>query len=274
MDHQSIAPYFLLMLLYFGVAMLFLRGDGFYARMLSPGVQGRYESLDGLRGFLAMGVFFHHAVIMHAWYVSGVWSAPKGFYGYLGPDSVRFFFMITGFLFWTKAIHNGARIDALKLWRNRLLRIAPMCLFSILVMSLLAAVQSRFQLLVPVGRLIEGALACLTLGAVTPTINGIVLNVYNASVFWTLRYEWSFYLAIPLLAWFATPKRLAWFCLASIPIGVIAAPYSSSVINLDTGILLRFLMGMVTAQLVASRSLERYFHSALWPLVAIALWPR
>jgi peptidoglycan/LPS O-acetylase OafA/YrhL len=268
MPTPSTIPYFLLMALYLAFAHIAVRYNRFYTWITSPAAQGRYESLDGLRGFLALGVFFHHAVVTHAAYVTGQWSSPEGFFGLLGPGSVTFFFIITGFLFWSKAICNGAKIGAIKLWRNRLLRIAPMCLFSILIMLSLAAVQSGFRLREPLGNLIWEVLGCLSLGVFVPRVNGVGLGRFNAHVFWTLRYEWCFYIAIPLLAWFATPKRLPWLCVLVLIFNSIIAPY---VPKYAQGAPVFFLIGMVAAQLVATDWLGRYFRSTVWPLLTIAL---
>jgi len=250
--------------LYLAVAHVAVRGSTFYQRITSPAAQCRFESLDGLRGFLALGVFFHHAVATHTAYVAGHWTVPRGFYELLGPGSVAFFFMITGFLFWSKAIHNGARIEAIKLWKNRLLRIAPMCLFSVLVMFLIAAIQSRFRLREPVGELIAHVLGCCSLGVWLPNVNGVELGRFNANVFWTLRYEWCFYMAIPLLAWFATAKRLAGLCAVAVPLGLMAASHRSI-------FGFYFLMGMITAQFVASDVLGPRFRCTMWPLLSISL---
>ncbi len=60
----------------------------------------RVATLDGLRGFLALAVFFHHAAIYHRFLLDGVWALPPSrFYALLGPVGVSVFFMITGYLF-------------------------------------------------------------------------------------------------------------------------------------------------------------------------------
>ena len=205
--NPSVVPYFLLMFLFLASACS-CRGNGFYRQITSPANASHYDSIDGLRGVLALGVFFHHAVMTYNAYATGYWSLPQGFYEKLGPDSVAFFFIITGFLFWSKAIRTSAKIAPIKLLKNRLLRIAPMCLFSIFIMLLLASIQWRFRLQVPVIALISHAVGCLSLGVFLPTVNGVNLAQFNAHVFWTLRYEWVFYAGSPLLAWFATPSGL------------------------------------------------------------------
>jgi peptidoglycan/LPS O-acetylase OafA/YrhL len=65
----------------------------------------RVTSLDGLRGFLAFGVFFHHAVITYFYLANGRWDTPPSrFYTLAGHIGVDMFFMITGYLFWSRLI--------------------------------------------------------------------------------------------------------------------------------------------------------------------------
>ncbi|HKU69337.1 MAG TPA: hypothetical protein VJQ51_00730, partial [Burkholderiales bacterium] len=47
----------------------------------TPPSHDRYPAIDGLRGFLAFGVFGHHAVVTHEYITTGIWRAPpSGFY--------------------------------------------------------------------------------------------------------------------------------------------------------------------------------------------------
>ncbi|NNG63087.1 acyltransferase, partial [Pseudomonas fragi] len=70
-------------------------------RLLSHPGQSRYASVDGLRGYLAFGVFVHHMAIIWVFLHTGVFDVPKSkFYAQIGLASVALFFMITGFLFW------------------------------------------------------------------------------------------------------------------------------------------------------------------------------
>jgi len=107
------------------------------------------------------------------------------------------------------------------------------------------------------------------MGVLLPNVNGVEIGHFNAGVFWTLKYEWYFYITLPLLAWFATPKRLVCLCAMALPLGLVVAPYSSLFLDPQKWIL--FLIGMVAAQLVAADIFGRYFGSIAWPLAAIAL---
>lgn len=58
----------------------------------------RYESIDGLRGFLGVSVFIHHASIWYVFAKTGAWELPKSnLYVHLGQTSVSLFFMISSF---------------------------------------------------------------------------------------------------------------------------------------------------------------------------------
>ena len=72
-----------------------------------PRQSARFASIDGLRGYLAFFVFLHHACIWYFYLQTGEWGRPpSNLYSHLGRSSVVLFFMITGFLFFTKFHKN------------------------------------------------------------------------------------------------------------------------------------------------------------------------
>ena len=76
----------------------------------SPPVQGRFSSIDGLRGYLAFFVFLHHSCIWYFYLRTGKWVLPpSNLYIHLGQIAVALFFMITGFLFFSKLIDGKTR---------------------------------------------------------------------------------------------------------------------------------------------------------------------
>jgi len=98
----------------------------------------------------------------------------------------------------------------------------------------------------------------------------VELGRFDAGVFWTLRYEWCFYIALPLLAWFATPRRLAWLFAVAIPMGWIARPFFPA-FGFSHSMFIFFAMGILAAQFVAARLFAQHFQSRVWPLMTIAL---
>lgn len=166
----------------------------------------RISTLDGLRGFLAFGVFFWHAVWSHDYLLNGVWGAsPSKFYELLGHIAVEMFFMITGYLFWARMIKERGRPDWLQLYTARVFRIGPIYLLAVSVMIMIVFWRTGFHLNVPVGELMRELGRWLMLG-LRPAVYGVDVNGYAGTsdillgVTWTLRFEWLFYFSLPLAA--------------------------------------------------------------------------
>ena len=178
----------------------------FYQRELAVGQ--RELALDGLRGLAALMVMTHHSFHFHRWLTTGIWgNAGNGPLQLMGPAGVIIFFMLTGHLFWGKARAANGKLNAWKLWRGRLLRIAPLYFFGLLAVLLVAMFQAGSQWLAPGNW--PALLRLLPLGAVDwRLVGGVDLGSFNADVVWTLWYEWRFYLLLPLLAWFAAGRRI------------------------------------------------------------------
>src|SRR6266404_2564608 len=118
----SSLPYFAIMGILLLLASAIFRWIPFYRSVVASVGASRFETLDGLRGYLALAVFFHHAVIQYHYYRTGSWGLTGSrLYEAFGPIAVMFFFMITGFLFWSKAIAKGGRVAPIPLYKNRFL---------------------------------------------------------------------------------------------------------------------------------------------------------
>lgn len=180
-----------------------------YFRRLVNSRGARLSSLDGLRGFLAFGVFIHHATLNHGLLSAIGWSGPNSvLFNYLGSGCVALFFMASGFLFWSRAIDK--KVDPERLLISRFWRIMPMYWATMFVVFIVAGSLSNFTLRVdPIVFRREVAFWLMGGYFVIGTINGVSTVNINAGVTWSLLYEWWFYLALPLLAIFATPKRFA-----------------------------------------------------------------
>ena len=125
MAYTSIFPAIGLTIIFFGVAKLIVKHSAFYQQIVQKADQAQYKTLDGLRGFLALGVFFHHAVVNYQYFQIGTWQvSPSNFYTFAGQGAVAFFFMITGFLFWSKII-SGSRFKLKDFYTKRALRVLP-----------------------------------------------------------------------------------------------------------------------------------------------------
>lgn len=159
----------------------------------------RASTIDGLRGFLAIAVFFHHATIYHRYLADGVWEIPPSvFYTQLGQSAVILFFMITGYLFWGKAIAAEGKIDWRSLYIGRIFRIGPMYYLVTVAMLALVLRQTGLHLREPVSAVVHEFTRLSLLGYYGPgSLNGYPNSwVILAGVTWTLHYEWLFYLLV------------------------------------------------------------------------------
>jgi peptidoglycan/LPS O-acetylase OafA/YrhL len=169
-------------------------------------VPARVHTIDGLRGFLAFGVVFHHAAIYHLYLKTGKWELPPShFYAELGHVGVAMFFMITGYLFWTQMLKAGGKPNLAKLYLGRVFRIVPLYLFLVVVILLTVGVLTRWQLREPPVALVKQVAKWLAGGVVIGgDINGYVdTGRIAAGVTWTLHYEWIFYASLLVTSFFA-----------------------------------------------------------------------
>lgn len=161
----------------------------------------RFGNLDGLRGYLALSVFFHHAAIYYLWLRDGVWALPpSSFFTLLGEVSVCLLFITTGFLFWNKAIDAKGRLNFLNLYTGRLFRLAPLYLAALTVVNLMVFWEASFTLAVPLRTVIREVLHNYSLGYLgIIDVNGDQRTwIKMAGVTWTLKYEWQFYASLLL----------------------------------------------------------------------------
>ena len=170
----------------------------------APPALGRFASIDGLRGYLAFFVFLYHSSVWYFYLRTGQWKPPpSNLYNHLGQSSVLVFFMITGFLFFSKLIDGRTRsIDWGKLFVSRFLRLVPLYMFAMLLLFLVIAYLSNGILNEPVPKLLNDGMKWLGFTVLgIPNLNGI-RHTYTivAGVTWSLPYEWLFYFSLPLLA--------------------------------------------------------------------------
>lgn len=168
----------------------------------APEKAGRYASIDGLRGYLAFAVFLHHSCVWYFYLRTGEWEAPPSrLYLNFAHAGVAMFFMITGFLFYSKLIDGKTRgVDWHRLYVSRVLRLAPMNLFVVSLVVAVVAALSGGTINVSGFEIFKQILPWLTMLG-SPDVNGVHgTSIIIAGVNWSLRYEWLFYFALPLLA--------------------------------------------------------------------------
>lgn len=224
--YYAIAPYFICMAFVLTIAStpLFRRADS----PPNPSVE-RISSIDGLRGFLALAVFFHHGTIYYHWLAKHVWDVPPSrFYTQLGQSGVAFFFMITGYLFWTRLLRKEGHINFLNLYIGRIFRIGPLDLFAVIVLLSIVLFHTGPTPHVSLLRLAHQIIIWLALGAlgVGPDVNGYhYTSLILAGVTWTLHYEWLFYFSLIGTSYLARLKRLHFYFIA-IPLFLLVVLFS------------------------------------------------
>lgn len=165
---------------------------------------GRYENIDGLRGFLALGVFIHHANIWFKYINDGVWKEPNSnLYNQFGQTSVALFFMITSFLFVTKLLDSTNKpYNWNRFFVSRIFRLAPMYYFSLLIIIVFVMITSNWKINVGIPEFITSIFHWFVFTITTTKFinNNPLTVIINANVNWSLPFEWLFYFALPLIS--------------------------------------------------------------------------
>lgn len=229
-----------------------------------PSADGRYTSIDGLRGYLAFGPFLYHSCMWYAYIRTGIWELPKSnLYVHFGQGAVVMFFMITSFLFTSKILDSKkSPIDWLKLFVSRFMRIVPLYGAVMVALFVLVAAVSGGKLKEPVPVVLTSVAKWLTFkiwgGG---DINGVQhTSLIVAGVTWTLVYEWYFYMALPLLALLLRRPPPIWALLLSIACVLYFEIWHFSVHYLAFG------GGTIAALLFKIRTFRKL---AVWPWTSI-----
>ncbi|MCG7402295.1 MULTISPECIES: acyltransferase family protein [Caballeronia] len=262
-----VAPYFVLMIL---VTVVFALPVWRFIDEPKAAQGQRINTLDGLRGYLALSVMVHHSVVAGLWLKTGAWALPSDvFYSRLGSTGVALFFMITGYLFWGKLIRAQGRPDFIALYISRVFRIAPVYCIAITGMVLVVMWRSGFEIREPFGGLVDKIGHWYGLGLLV----GRDFNAYPdvwiilAGVVWTLKYEWRFYFALLPASLFARPN----LHLIAASVAFAGTLFWSAISTAEAPPLwMLFTMGMLTASIGIVRPLAR-LPDAVRSLAVIAL---
>ncbi len=240
------------------------------AKNLAPAA-GRWASLDGLRGYLALGVFIHHAAIAWHYQQTGqIGMPPERFFAQIGQVGVALFFMITGFLFWDRLSRQRRDFD----WRafaiSRALRLYPLYLPLLAAVLVTVFYLQHWQLRSEPLQLLKQIAQWLLFHR--PDIN-LVSGTGNliSNVTWTLIYEAYFYLALPLLGLILLYRGTLWTTL-----GCLVGLYLlAQVVGLEHALkkkyLLSFLGGIAAVYWVRRPALLAWSRSRAGTWVALAL---
>jgi len=234
----------------------------------------KYPAITGLRSLLSLSVFFHHAVIFYFYFKLRRWETPPSdFYTLLGQVPVAIFFSITGFLFWHKLIRGNGELRFMPFIASRIKRIAPAYIVVSVFIVLTILIMSGLSLHVSLIQFTRETLTFIfSLGAIeVPSVNGMDPGLMGAGVFWTLRYEWKFYLCLPFIAYFLRHKKgrtIFYSVLLSYILFRLLFKYHKMPIGL------LFLPGILSACIVNSdtafKKIFRHQHFMLLGLLALA----
>ncbi len=207
----------------------------------------RFGAIDGLRGYLAISIFVHHFMLTWVWKNSGHWSRPYEIYFQnIGIVGVMIFFMITGYLFISKIIINKGKINWKRLYKSRFFRIYPLFLFILLLITIVIFSQEAYQKDINLLNITKEYSKWLI-------FHGSNIHLHNhtpliiAGVDWTLKYEWLFYLSLPLIAIFLYINR--WLTLLLIIVGIYIFAQDYKIFAFTTIHLIFFIIGGITAYL-------------------------
>ena len=216
----------------------------------APASSGRFASIDGLRGFLALAVFMHHSVIWFVFLRTGSWVAPPSpLFRQFGDSAVALFFMITAFLFTSKVLNAEHKpIEWTRLYVGRFMRLLPMYAVAISALWVIAWLLTGRHRHVGWSTLFDEFVRWVgfTIGG-QPDVNGLpATGLVMAGVAWSLPYEWWFYLSLPVLAWLLRRKTPA----PALLLGAVTVILVSEGWSLAPERLLPFVGGVVSAWLV------------------------
>lgn len=182
-------------------------------------ITNNYETIDGLRGFLALGVFIHHAAVWEQYLQTGEWKTPPtNLYAQLGETNVSLFFMITSFLFISKLIRQkeGVPFSWKQFFIGRIFRLVPIYYFTLLLLVIVVFYLSNWNLNTHWVVLLKsiGNWALFTINTI-PGINKYPdTSIVIARVVWSLPYEWFFYICLPLIGFVLLKNKPHWLMVA------------------------------------------------------------
>lgn len=234
-----------------------------------PQNPGRYQSLDGLRGYLSLFVMFHHATIWFSFLQGKPWKMPEShLYAQFGQASVALFFMITGFLFFSKLLDSREKgIDWTRLYISRVLRITPLYLLTVFLLLSIILVETKSEVHQPLWQIARQILAWLSFTIFgSPDINGFKNTGFIvAGAIWTLRYEWLFYFFLPLLFAVIKGKTSRRYIVFSI-IGILICQLSWQP---SFRYLLQFAGGISAAYIVRNTRFAEHAHQLRFSILAL-----
>jgi peptidoglycan/LPS O-acetylase OafA/YrhL len=241
------------------------------ARTLAVVEARRQTSIDGLRGCLGISVFIHHTILTWRSLNGTPWQTPPArLVLHLGQTSVALFFMITAFLFWSKVLASGEKMDWSAMLFARVYRLYPVYLLMFALVLAAVALMTFSAVPQPANSQVKPVLQWLLMWG-TPDLNGLPnTSMLVAAVTWSLRYEWLFYLALPCLGFVLAATRQPRVATASALVVMIAIILCVRRDMFQLSHLQSFLGGILAAYWVRSPVLSARTRSPIAGVIALA----
>lgn len=206
----------------YGVSLFFIERVFRRFNILTEQTLLRSSPIDALRGLLASSVVCHHFIVTYYWKISGVWDRPgSDVLNNMGAVPVSLFFMITGFLFFGKIYKKNP--DWGDMLRSRIHRVMPLYVFVVFIVFMLSLMKSGFVIDADPKGLLKGLVSWGVF--VGSSFNGVSDSVHMTSgAHWTLRYEWLFYLSLPIVAAVVNVKWYGKYFVLSMLVMALAIP--------------------------------------------------
>ena len=246
-------------------------------RWFGPAAEaGKFVCIDGLRGYLSLLVFVHHAALWFAVSQGHPWGQGQTrFLTNVGPVAVTLFFMITGFLFIRKVASSTSSVAWGEMYTHRLFRLAPLYLVAVVAIACIAlSVAPGTE---PPLTIAAELLAWSAFGVFgqPPIARFVQTSQISASVVWTLTVEWFFYLVLPTIAvglGRPTPPRIL---LITVALAAFVVFESADVgwLSWTYGVdpFIGFVGGPIALYLSGKATMHRLARSAVGSVVTIAL---
>ncbi|MEC5341537.1 acyltransferase [Brenneria populi] len=221
----------------------------------------KISTIDGLRGLSATAVIIHHGILMSNLFIDSTWKINAGYIAYFneathriltqfGSFGVMVFFMITGYLFWNKALNNGGAGDVGVFYRRRIYRLLPLYLFAVIAvygLSFLIGFSDKMD----IRYFVHSLASWLSFGF----IQGMPLTdskpgwLILCGVFWTLAIEVKFYALFPFLSSLCKNRGVSLALLLGAIVVLLALLRCDAIAGGTYSILFAFIGGMLTATL-------------------------
>lgn len=221
-------------------------------KLMSSESPGKYAYLDPIRGIAALLVFIHHSVMVFNQHVTGSFG-PVGVFNYssllvrkvyihFGQTSVMIFFMITGFLFFSKILSFDKPLNVRIFFSSRVKRLLPaMCSCFFLYALVCYTLRDQSNQASIINYLVSWfSFGFIGLPKLSDSIPGWSVT---AGVFWTLVLEWKFYILIPFFSTLIIGKRTAVIFFISVTTLILYLYSKNYYSEKDASIYLCFMAG-------------------------------